>query len=360
MKRKTIWLVWGLILIIIIAIAVWDFRRQDISLNLPAVEDFQDLSEVLVVEISLAGDITSALAEVSGLAWYADNLVILPQYPGRFPSEVGGSIFSITKEQIIAYLDGESTDAITPRAIPFDDGGLAQSIPGYQGFEALVFASPASSQDQRVYLTIEAETLSGVSGYVVAGELAADMSALHVSADIVRLIEPQADISNFSEEALLLTADSLLTFYEANGTNINPQPVVHRYGLDLDFADLVPIPNLEYRLTDATSLDAVGRFWVINFLFPGDIEKLDMAEDEMQRQYGVETTHAQSRVVERLVEFQYTPDGIYRTDSAPIYFELLADGTARNWEGLVRLDERGFLMMTDKYPGTIFGYVEYP
>ncbi len=31
----------------------------------------------------------------------------------------------------------------------------------------------------------------------------------------------------------------------------------------------------------------------------------------------------------------------------------------RNWEGIVRLENRGFLLMTDKYPETLFGFVEY-
>jgi hypothetical protein len=46
-------------------------------------------------------------------------------------------------------------------------------------------------------------------------------------------------------------------------------------------------------------------------------------------------------------------------DGPPIQMELTSDD-ARNWEGLVRLDERGFLIMTDKFPETILGFVTMP
>jgi hypothetical protein len=57
------------------------------------------------------------------------------------------------------------------------------------------------------------------------------------------------------------------------------------------------------------------------------------------------------------VEFRYTNAQISSTSRAPIQLELREDGRARNWEGLVRLDQRGFLLMTDKYPETILGFV---
>jgi hypothetical protein len=37
--------------------------------------------------------------------------------------------------------------------------------------------------------------------------------------------------------------------------------------------------------------------------------------------------------------------------------ELVSDDDTRNWEGLVRLDDYGFLLATDKYPRTILAFV---
>ena len=65
--------------------------------------------------------------------------------------------------------------------------------------------------------------------------------------------------------------------------------------------------------------------------------------------------------IERLLELRLTTDGrIVRTESPPLNLELLPDGECRNWEAVVRLDDRGFLLMTDKYPGTLLAFVPLP
>jgi len=105
---------------------------------------------------------------------------------------------------------------------------------------------------------------------------------------------------------------------------------------------------IEYRITDFTAPDEDGRFWAINYLYDGDKDKLDPAADQIAREFGRGESHLQSEHVERLVEFQYTENGIIRTGTPPIQLQFLADGKARNWEGIVRLDDIGFLLMTDK------------
>lgn len=47
------------------------------------------------------------------------------------------------------------------------------------------------------------------------------------------------------------------------------------------------------------------------------------------------------------------------TNTPPIQLQLI-DGVSRNWEGLVRLDERGFLLITDEFPETILAFVAKP
>ena len=69
-------------------------------------------------------------------------------------------------------------------------------------------------------------------------------------------------------------------------------------------------------------------------------------------------THRQHSAVERLVEFEYGQDQITLTQTAPIQLKIGAEG--RNWEGIARLDTQGFLLMTDKFPETILGYVAMP
>ena len=60
-----------------------------------------------------------------------------------------------------------------------------------------------------------------------------------------------------------------------------------------------PFPPMEYRITDATPLDANGRFWAINYFFPGD-ELLIPAADPLAEQYGEGPTHQARVQVERL------------------------------------------------------------
>jgi hypothetical protein len=60
--------------------------------------------------------------------------------------------------------------------------------------------------------------------------------------------------------------------------------------------------------------------------------------------------------VERLVEFQIDNGQIKMTNRSPIQL-VLKEKESRNWEGIVRMDKRGFLIATDKYPRMILGFV---
>ena len=96
-------------------------------------------------------------------------------------------------------------------------------------------------------------------------------------------------------------------------------------------------------------------FWGINYFFPGDTDLLPSI-DPIADVYG--KSNAGFEHVERLVKFEYSEDGITLAKAAPILLVLTED--ARNWEGLVVLDDRGFLLATDKFPTTILGFVPLP
>jgi hypothetical protein len=175
-------------------------------------------------------------------------------------------------------------------------------------------------------------------------------------------IPAQSPVDNKSDEALLVAGDRLVTLYEANGAEVNPAPVAHVFDMALTPAGTIPFPNIEYRITDATTLDREGRFWTINYFFPGDTELL-AETDPLTERYGQGPTHAQNVTVERLVEFQLTELGISLVDTPPIQLELsntLLGALGRNWEGLVRLDDLGFLLVTDIFPETILAFVPTP
>jgi len=64
--------------------------------------------------------------------------------------------------------------------------------------------------------------------------------------------------------------------------------------------------------------------------------------------------------VERLLPFCYAEDRLSLADQAPIQLQLLDAETSRNWEGIERVEDRGFLLVTDKFPGTQLGFVAMP
>ncbi len=300
-----------------------------------------------VIKIPLAGPVANSQAELSGLAWYGDNLILLPQYPD-FHSDTGdGFLYALPKVEIISFLTGTISPPLEPRPIPFIAPGLRDSIAGFEGYEAITFLGDA------VYITIESRTAGGMLGYLAKGAIAPDLSALTLDTSTLVPIGPQTAIENMSEEGIFTTDQVVGTIYELNGRGINPSPVVHLFDLDLRPLEAASFPHLEFRLTDASEVDQDGRFWTINYFFPGTGEITDEPPDG-------EENDDQSRLpwqgMGRLVELQFTPSGITLTGSAPIQLEtLLSD--IHNWEGLVRLDDQGFLLVSDEFPDTVLGFV---
>jgi hypothetical protein len=317
------------------------------------------VSEAPVTEIPLTGPVARPEAEVSGMAWYGDHLILLPQYPDFAIEEGDGAVFALPKEDLLAYLDGTRTDPLEPIPVLFVAPGLADQIIGFEGYEAITFLG------DQAFLTIEAREASrasGMRGYLVSGRIAPDLGSLVLNTATVTEIASQPKMGNKSDEALLVAGDRLVTIYEVNGAAINASPVAHLFDMQLAPSGTIPFPNIEYRITDATVLDEEGRFWAINYFFPGDT-KLRTDSDPLAERYGQGPTHAQFETVERLLEFEYSESGIGLADRPPLQLELpdsVIGGLGRNWEGLVRLDDRGFLLVTDLFPETILAFVPAP
>jgi hypothetical protein len=302
----------------------------------------------------LAGPIASPDAEISGLVWFGDLLVLLPQYPEHFAGPDSSGVFVLPREDLIATLDGERTGPLEPRLRTFPSPGLPLSVPGYDGLEALAIAG------DRVYFTIEAVEETFSRAYLVAGRLVGAVDSLRLDLDKIVPIPADVKLPNMSFESLVVIGDRLVAIHEANGVNVNPNPGAYVFDLQLDFRGFVPSPNVEYRLTDATDADADGRFWVINYFFPGEEKVLRPALDPEIARFGLGASHARCPQVERLLEFRFTGERLERTDRAPVTFHLREDHICRNWEGVVRLDGRGFLLVTDRYPTTLLAFAPGP
>jgi hypothetical protein len=310
-------------------------------------------AEQPVTRIALSGPAADLSAEISGMAWYGDYLIMLPQYPHQLAEVGDGFVFALHRADILAYLDGRSSGPLEPLAVPFEAPGLKDQIPEYEGYEGIAFSG------DRAYLTIEAGEDDKMIGYIVSGWMAPDMGKLTVDTGNVTPIAVQTGLDNKSDEALIVLDDRIVTFYEVNGAALNPRPVAHAFSLDLQPLGTLPMAALEYRLTDAALAPGGNRFWVINTFFFYKDENLRPAFDPLAETFGEGPTHAKIDAVERLVELEYSESGVRLTGTPPIQLELPTFIT-RNWEGLVLLDGRGFLLMTDRFPDTFLGFVPMP
>ena len=338
MKQKNLWILTAVL--VVGAIVVFFYLSSGIGSG--------TLEEQNVVTLPLTGPLADAKAEVSGLAWYEDNLVLLPQYPNFSDEGSDGFLYTLPKAEILAYLDGTSKTELEPKPIKLIAPGLADQIPNFQGFESIGFSG------SKVFLTIEAGDGTDMQGYLISGTISADLSQLELDTKKLTSIPTQAVSENHTDESILVLEDRVVTFYEVIGEAIVADPVAHVFDFDLNSLGTIPMDNIEYRLTD-TALSSGNEFWGINYFFPGDTDLMPSI-DPIADVYGKSNVGFEH--VERLVKFEYSEDGITLAKTAPISLVLTED--ARNWEGLVMLDERGFLLATDKFPSTILGFVQFP
>ncbi len=304
------------------------------------------LDESDVTQIKVTAPLSDRKSEISSLAWYNDYLIILPQYPSRFP--VGGysSLFAISKKQLDNYLAGDMTKPIEPIQIPFNQKDMP-SLSGFEGYEAMIFIG------DDIYLAIETSP-NEMLGYLVKGKISPDLSMITLTGEKTA-IKPQSDIPNACYETLTTYNDKIIAIYEGNGKNVNLHPFALVFDKNLKKEGELPLPNIEYRITDATAVDN-DKFYVINYFWPGDAQYYKPATDKIKQKWGIGKTHSENENVERILELKINSDNISLSETPPVYLKLLGNNTARNWEGIVRY-KKGFILATDKYPQTIIAYV---
>lgn len=100
--------------------------------------------EQSITEIPLAGPLTDRSAEFSGLAWYGDNLILLPQFPNVW----GNQIFTLSKAEIVDFLTGYRSQPLLPQPIPLVNGDLIWPTRGFEGFESIAFAEDRAFHDR--------------------------------------------------------------------------------------------------------------------------------------------------------------------------------------------------------------------
>ena len=313
----------------------------------------KEISEQKVVEIKLEGEASFRDAELSGLAWYEDNLILLPQFPYLFGDGLNGAVFYLSKQIVKKYINSKSHLPLKPQKLILDASGLENFNKWGSGYEGVIF------DDDDVYFVLE-NYKGKTEGYVVKGKINFDQKKIKLDAGTLKKVNIENILPNLSEEAVTVFNGEIYTFHEINGVNVNKNPVAAKFSNDLSRQQLIPFPQIEYRITDATNVEPDSTFWAINYLWEGDIDQLKPQSDLLLEKYGIGKTHKKRQSIERLIKMKITPDAVKLVDEPPIYLELPPDTPSRNWEGIAKLDNSGFLIVTDKFPYTILGFVKYP
>jgi hypothetical protein len=193
--------------------------------------------------------------------------------------------------------------------------------------------------------------------WLLAGTVDTTARVVRFESPVVR-IDGRSGIRNLTEEAIAVHGGDVVTFHEANGSAVNADPVAHVFAVErpAGVPRTIPMAAMEYRVTDATAVDGAGRFWVTNYLWPGDSALYAAADPLGPPPAG----SASERVaqVERLVELRFSAKGIEPTGRPPVYIKPRGEG--RNWEGVARMGRSGLLVAIDKFPDTRLAFVPFP
>ena len=312
---------------------------------------------VPVLGICLAGEAAARGNEYSGLAWHGDELFLLPQWSPRGlararsqPGFVRPWVYRIPGARLRAWVDGRDRAPITPERVPFDTLDLANN-PDYQGFEAIAF------DGDRAALTVERGDRDRMSGLLLTARLD-PVRGLVLDRDALTLEVPMRS-DNHAYEALTRVDGSWLALFELNGMNTScATPATRIDGRGGDPV-AVAVEAIPYRITDATTADADHRFWVTQYSYrevgdTAECERSIRAAQCFQEVVDCDPHGGVTRSVERLLELRDEGTAVRTTGRV---IRLLREERARNWEGVARLDDKGFLVVTDEWPRTILGFV---
>ncbi len=311
------------------------------------------LTESTITSIPLSGKLADRNAEISGLAWYNNLLVLLPQFPARFGNSKYGAIPVIREEAIYNYLYNNTADVVEHELYTLIAPGLEGYMDAASGFEACDFVN------DNIYVTIEKADGNTTQSFIVKGIIDSSLKVITLNSNTLTKIDAPEHLYNFSCESLFQLNEKLYAIYEANGVNVNKSPLVYCFDPDLNKQDNLSFPNIEYRITDAVA-DRIGQsFWAINYNYPGDSDMLNPGNDNIAADYGIGFSHSETNIVERIIKFDLNDSAATFTNNNPVYIELDLNNGGKNWEGITLFRSSGFLLVTDKFPETIIAFVQY-
>jgi hypothetical protein len=298
--------------------------------------------------LKIDGPMKNSDEEISGMDWYYDNLILLPE-------NLNGYAFAIKKTEIDSRIDKSDTTAIKPQKIKFNTPNYKNTIPGFDSFEAIAF------RGYEVYVTIEIKFDDSMSCLLARGHIDNRSLEITIPEQTLTTLDVPSYVDNMSFESLILNKDRIIALFEANGDSLVDNPYALSINLSGKDINKHKMSSINYRIADATKVDDKNRFWAINYFFPGDKKTLKPSTDILSARYGNGLTHSLSRRVERLIEYKIENNKVVLTKSPPIEIKLEGKKTSRKWEAIARYENKGFLLATDKYPKpyTLFAYIPF-
>ncbi|MBX2848004.1 MAG: hypothetical protein KTR16_06780 [Acidiferrobacterales bacterium] len=325
-----------------------------------AEPEYKDAAETPVQLIQLAAPLDLAYAEISSMTWCDDEtLLILPQYPEfaargakldrQNRAQTPGYLYKLSKSQIFDYLDGTDRQPLTAQAIKLEENGIRRIIQNFDGYEAI------GCDYNKIWLSIETNALFAKNNtYLVTANYAKDEVSIYPQS--LTEIQSLSGKSNAGDEAVFIYDNKVVTIHEINKSSSANKAKANVFDPVNQEHSFLTFPTIPYRITDSSSLDANHRFWVINYLYQEDRKSWADTPDPLFKKFGKGATHQLEENVERMVELQLTDGDIKLSGRPPIQLKL-SNQKGRNWEAIARLDNKGLLVATDKFPATLFGFI---
>ena len=312
--------------------------------------NYKVLPETNISEIHISTPYNSGNFEYSGLSWYKNYLVMLPQYPfGMGSTSNDGSLFVLKKSMLDEYLANPENHApLTPDSLKIFAEGLTEYNHRGSGYESVGFI------EDNAYFTIEAID-SPTKTYLVKGLIDSVNMQITLDASTLTQIPLQTDINNIGYETIAINGDKIIVVNEANGLNLLSNPKVFVYDKNLNLLDTLSIPHVEYRITDATYVNN-DKFYAINYFYTGDRTSLNPAEDSVAIKFGISNSQSSYSGIERILSFKIEENKIIFSGENPIYWHV-EKNNGKNWEGIAQYGDKGFFIITDTFPTTILSFV---
>lgn len=312
--------------------------------------DDQDYSH-LHFDFKLSELASDRNAEYSSLCWFEDNLILLPQYPSYFRSKIDQDvIFMISKDKLSKAIKRKGKSALEPENIQVINNQTYKILPGYEGFEGICY------DGEFFYLTSEYNSQTN-QAVLVKALLSDDNKKLEILNDQHLIVDLPANVFNASYESIFIYDDYLYLIYEANGINVNKNPIALKISKDLESVQNISFEAIEYRITDITSFDKTGRGWALNYFWPGDAPHYIPDEDTIPNTFPDENNEELG--IERIIPLIITDNKIeYDSSRDPIYIKKEIRDFSYNWEGIVKYNNNSFIITTDKFPHTVLRFLK--